>query len=83
MVNDLLCRHDVDVAIMDEEDLQDGDDLHDDEVVVDSHDDLVEVVGEVVLEIKKKYKKILILKFFIYIKLNTSIPQTLYQHRDF
>ena len=53
MVNDLPYRHDVDVVIMDEVDLQDGDDdPHDDEVVVDDFlADLVEVVVEVELGI--------------------------------
>jgi hypothetical protein len=52
MVNDLQYRHDVDVVIMDEVDLQDGDDDPlDDEVVVDFHDDLAEVLDEVELGI--------------------------------
>ncbi len=55
MVNDLLCRHDVDVAIMDEAVLQDGDDdHHDDEVVVDFRDDLAEVLVEAELVIKNE-----------------------------
>lgn len=52
MVNDLQYHHDVDVVIMDEVDLQDGDDDSlDDEVVVDFHDDLAEVLDEVELGI--------------------------------
>lgn len=60
MVNDLPCHQDVDVAIMDEVDLLDGDDDPlDDEEVVDFHDDLVEVLVEVELGIKKVFGNLL------------------------
>jgi disulfide oxidoreductase YuzD len=65
MDNDLLSHPDVDVDIMDEVDfedlvVEDDDEVHDEDFLVD----LVEVHDEVVLEINNKYKKNLSIEIF-------------------